>query len=361
MTGSEGDGEDGKHSTPVDQVPSHKFGIASEGVDRQITERFAGTFRLAHEVLTAVPQFASVPQTTVQAIITADFVATVQRVLDEIGDPNQNYGTERLGGLAVAKAIRTADDFSAHTVVFDADLWAADTLAVSPFGLELASHEMAHVMLGRARWVSGALEGVEFPTVTPIEVARSAVRTAVEEYRADMIAGTVLGSAVSIAQDGKTRPARPGDFIGDNSYRDQLAVVLDTTVYPGWPDTVQRYRTRHLTLEQMWTQIAESTDQVLTLLGHCEAESHFGDERGAFKATTAAHRGAELYVRPMWSPIMEAVEAQGLPELVDTKTAELELLDVGEAAVLGMWERLGWDVEVQQDGRFAIWVSAPER
>ena len=76
-----------------------------------------------------------------------------------------------------------------------------------------------------------------------------------------------------------------------------------------------------------------------------------------FNAATAAHRGARLYLVPMWAPIMEVVEAQGLPELVDTKTAELELLDVGEAAVLDMWERLGWDVEVQED----IWVSAPER
>ena len=240
-------------------------------------------------------------------------------------------------------------------------MWAADTQPVSPFGLELASHEMAHVMLGRARWVSGVLDGVEFPSVTPIEVARSAVRTAVEEYRADILAGTVLGAAVSIAQDGKKRPARPGDFIGADGYRDQLALVLDTTVYPGWPDTVQRYRTRHLTLDQMWKQIAESTDQVLTLLGHCEAEAHFADERGAFKATTAAHRGAQLYLLPMWVPIMEVVEAQGLPKLVDTKTAELELLDVGEAAVLEMWERLGWDVELQEDRRFAIWVGAPER
>ena len=123
MTDSPSDGENVQHSIPADQGSSHELDIDSEGVDPQTTERFATTFGLAHEVVTAVPQFAEVPHTTVQAVITADFVATVQRVLDGIGDPDQSYGVERLGGSAVAKAIRTADDYSAHTVVFDVGMW----------------------------------------------------------------------------------------------------------------------------------------------------------------------------------------------------------------------------------------------
>jgi hypothetical protein len=39
---------------------------------------------------------------------------------------------------------------------------------------------------------------------------------------------------------------------------------------------------------------------------------------------------------------MQAVDDQGLlPEFSDTLLAELELLDVGEAAVIAMWKRLG--------------------
>ena len=230
----------------------HELDISSEGVNTEVVERFSSTVRFAHQVISSVPQFAGVPSTKVQAVITSDFVATVQRVLDDSGQPGNPYAVERLGGVAVAKAMRTSDDYSAHTVVFDATQWPADSNPVSPFGLVLATHEMSHVMLGRSRWASGAIEGVVFPSVTPVESARSMVRTAVEELRADILAGTALGIAASTTVDGETRPSRPGDLIGHDGYRTQLAAVLDANVYPGWPDIVQRYRTRQIPLDQMW-------------------------------------------------------------------------------------------------------------
>jgi hypothetical protein len=341
----------------------HELDVRSEGVDAEVVERFSSTVRFAHQVISSVPQFAGVPSTKVEFVITSDFVATVQRVLDDSGQQGNPYAVERLGGSAVAKTMRTSDDYSAHTVVCDATQWPADTNPVSPFGLVLAAHEMSHVMLGRSRWASGALEGVVFPSVTPVESARSMARTAVEELRADILAGTALGIAASTTVDGESRPSRPGDLVGDDGYRTQLASVLDANVYPGWPDTVHRYRTRQIPLDQMWKHIGQSTDQVLTLLAHCQAETHFAQgSTGVFDKAMVEHRGVELYLRPTWDPIMEALASQGvLPDFADTRSAELEVLDVAQAAVIAMWERLGLTMDIKDQREYAIWVSEPER
>lgn len=111
----------------------------------------------------------------------------------------------------------------------------------------------------------------------------------------------------------------------------------------------------------MWKNIAESTDQVLTLLGHCQAEVYFAGLSDVFENERGEHRGAQLYIEPMWTPIIHVVTEQGVvPEFADFASAELELLDAGELAVLGMWGRLGLTVEVRDDRQYAIWVSAPE-
>jgi hypothetical protein len=340
----------------------HELEVISEGVDDEVVERFSSTVRYAHQVISLVPQFADVPSTKVKAVITSDFVTTVKRVLNDSGQQSDPYAVERLGGSAVAKTMRTSDDYSAYTVIFDAAQWPADSNPVSPFGLILAAHEMGHVILGRSRWASGALEGVNFPSVTPVEAARSIVRTAVEELRADVLAGTALGITVSVTVDGKSRPCRPGDLLGHDGYRRQLTAVVNGNVYPGWPDTVQRYRTRQIPLDQMWKRIGQGTDQVLTLLAHCEAETHFAEESSVFDGSIAEHRGVKLYLQPTWDPIMETLASQGiLPKFAATRSAEVELLDVAEEAVIALWKRLGLTMDIRDDGQYAIWVNEPER
>lgn len=341
----------------------HELEIRSEGVPAEVVAIFSNTVRFAHQAITSVSQFGEVPLTKVDVLITSDFVASVQRVLDNNGHGGDPYKTERLGGAAVAKAIRTSDDYSAHTVVFDAAQWQVGANSLSPFGVVLAAHEMSHVMLGRSRWASGALEGVVIPSVTPVEAARSMVRTAVEELRADILAGSVLALVASTTLDGETRPSRPGDLIGHDCYRKQLAEVLTGNVYPGWPDAVQHYRTHQMTLDRMWQHIGQSTDQVLTLLAHCQAEVHFAEKStDVFDQSLGQHRGAQLYLQPTWDPIIEVLESQGvIPDFADTRAAELELLEVAEEAVLALWGRLGLTVEVMEEGRYSIWVSEPGR
>jgi hypothetical protein len=354
-------------STPGDSVSvtansGHELDVTSEGVDAEVVDHFSSTVRYAHQVISLVPQFADVPSTKVKTVITSDFVTTVQRVLDDSGQQSDPYAVERLGGCAVAKTMRTSNDYSAYTVVFDAAQWSADSNPLSPLGLLLAAHEMSHVMLGRSRWASGALEGVIFPSATPVEAARSMVRTAVEEIRADVLAATALGITVSVTVDGESRPCRPGDLLGHDAYRRKLTAVVDGNVYPGWPDTVQRYRTRQISLDQMWKRIGQATDQVLTLLAHCEAETHFTEESTVFDGSIAEHPGVKLYLQPTWDPIMETLAAQGLlPEFAATRLAEVELLDVAEAAVIALWKRLGLTMDIREDRQYAIWVHEPER
>src|SRR3974390_3413256 len=95
----------------------HELEVSSDGVEAEIVERFSSAVGLAHQVISSFPQFAGVPSTKVRAVITNDFVASVQQVLQDCGQQSDPYAVERLGGFAVAKTMRTSDDYSDHTVV----------------------------------------------------------------------------------------------------------------------------------------------------------------------------------------------------------------------------------------------------
>jgi len=55
-------------------------------------------------------------------------------------------------------------------------------------------------------------------------------------------------------------------------------------MHPGWAETVWRYRTHGCLLAEMWREIATGTDQVFTLLAHCEAEARALGQPGPLEA-----------------------------------------------------------------------------
>jgi hypothetical protein len=75
------------------------------------------------------------------------------------------------------------------------------------------------------------------------------------------------------------------------------------------------------------------------------------------------HRGVQLYLAPVWQVLVEVLSAEPLlPAMDATRTDQRRITDVGGQAILEMWRCLGLEVEVDPDsGRFAVWVSEPQR
>lgn len=330
--------------------------------NRQAVDRFARVLPIIHTALGVLGEKRSIPVPEVEAVLTDAFEQTVEEILRN--SPTRSwktplYSAERLAGRAIAKTIALEDDCSRYVVVFDSEIWTGRDLTREDFAISVAAHELTHVHIGRVRWLSGALQGVTFPSVTPNEGARSIVRIATEEIWADMSADAVLQGIASVVDDSGSRPLRSTD-LGGEGFREQLGHVIHETVYPGWPRTVMTYRVGKSKLDEMWESICVTTDQVFTLLGHCEAEARIGNRTNLFDGEFENHRGVDLYLRPAWERIMAAAsEHSYLNELEQFRQGEIALLDEGEASLVEMWGKLGLRVELGGERQFSIWVSDP--
>lgn len=291
-------------------------------------------------------------------------VASTDReiALQHGGSTGPPFTVERLGGLVAGKTLAHHDNHLDATVLIASGMIAWDDQAGFATGISLLAHELAHLCIGRARWASGALEGVLFPSTTGTEYARSIARTSSEEYRATVLANIVFGVVVSVSVNGgEARRMTVYDVMGD-SYTDRLVGVLDEVVHPGWPDTVLDYRWGRITLGELGKRIIEGTDQVFTILGHAESHAEAGDRPRPIDAC-AGHRGVEIYLGPAWEQLIGAARAATpVPGTLDEiRALEDEIVSQGEAAILGMWSKLGITVEERGDREWAMWVTDPER
>jgi hypothetical protein len=264
----------------------------------------------------------------------------------------------------VAKAIDLSQDGSRFRIVVDAStLGPLDEPYEQLWTLFLLGHELTHTLLDRLRHASGALHGVSFPSHTPVEGARSTVRTAVDELRADMVANGVLASTsvTFTTPDGQSRPVQFTD-LHPEGHRGRVAAVLDSVVHPGWPDTIDAYRAGELSLDELRHRILSQTDQTFTLLAHAEAEAMILQRPGALEDECHEHPGARLYLAGAWQRVMHALGDELIPVGLDRfREHELHLLDEGEAALLAMWEQLGLTFDIYQDRTFYIHVAEPRR
>jgi hypothetical protein len=317
-----------------------------------------------HAALEHLAQEQQIPDVEVTVVVAGDFASEVGTILRQQGDGSDaQFSTERIGGVVVGKCIALNDDFSKQVVVIDGMGWINPDPAAQAQSIASLVHELAHVVIDRARHASGALDGVPATPYNGVDMAREIARTAATEFRADLIANAVLRVLASTSDgDGVTRPLTIYDLCGD-SHCDELRRTLDAVVHPGWPDTVQRYREHHMTLPQLWEDIASSTGGVFNLLAHGEAHADAGSASSPLE-TLRAHRGVELYLGPAWQALEDTITAEAgiLPALSATRAYEQHIAEESGRAILDMWARLGLTVEVDlRDGRFALWVGEPQR
>jgi hypothetical protein len=310
-----------------------------------------------HAALEHLAQEQQIPDVEVTVVVAGDFAGEVGALLLQRGDGNsEQFRTERIGGVVVGKCIALNDDFSKQVVVLDGAGWSNPDPAAQAQSIASLAHELAHVVIDRARHASGARDGVPATPYNGVDMACEIARTAAAEFRADLVANAVLRVLASTSDSGGvTRPLTIYDLCGDG-HCDELRRALDAVVHPGWPDTVQRYREHRLTLPQLWEEIASSTGGVFNLLAHGEAHAHAGNASSSLE-TLRAHRGVELYLGPAWQALEDAItsEAGILPALSATRGYEQYIAEKGGRAILDMWTRLGLTVEVdRRDGRFAL-------
>lgn len=292
-------------------------------------------------------------------ILTDDFVVEVTRRSPDVAATPEGFTTLRMGGGVAAKNLPVADNPNAATVVLNEPVidYADTANGGQVLGAFVVVHELLHPPLNWTRERSGALNSVTFPSHTPSEVARSIVRGACDEYRADCLASTM----VAIATRNEEQQVALAGWLAEQ-HAASLADAFTVSVHPGWADTVDRYRDCEIPLMDMWGTIVEQTDQLFTLLAHADAATTSAERPRCLTGAVAAHAAVALYVQDAWEPVISLLEEQPLVTGVDEfRDLELELLDVGEEALLAMWAKLGLTFTDLPDRGFYIHVNEPLR
>lgn len=320
-----------------------------------------------HLALAGVVGETWVPDIEVELIWTRDFIATVQEMLDmtsENDEPEPRYDVERLGGMAVAKNIPMSKDSSHVAVVMNCDVLGTPSSELIASSIFLLAHELTHPIITRMRAASGVLTGVQLPSHTPTECARSISREAMDEYWADRIASIIIGAFGTAEKDGEQIPLHQGHVMGGiEGYRNQLAQVLDSHIFPSWPNLIQDYREHRVDLQSMWGRLVTDTNQIMTLLAHGQACEDSGpdDNPPLVDDVVANHRGFNLYIEPVWTTVLEAIGDIPLTLSRDAFISDdLAMAEAGETALKTMWELLGLTFnEYDGDRKFHIHVDAP--
>jgi hypothetical protein len=304
------------------------------------------------------------PACQITALLAEDFTGAVEQHLQGTFRVEEGgaFDATRVGGVVAAKNLDQTDDAARVVIVFDASLWThADEPAIRASLIHLVAHEMAHPVIERARFVSGVMDGIPRPSLTAHQSLRTMIRIMAGEYRADGLADLVLGECVSVGSStGQTQPATQWGLLG-NDYTANAVRVVDEA-YPRWPDLVQAYREWRIPIEEMWARLGASVDQTLTAILHAQAAAD-GAQTGINileLPALAKLPAARLYLSGPWSAILAELRQQPfLAPLADVPRLEQRAVEVGERALLGLFNRLGITPLEHPDGRWGMKVDAP--
>jgi hypothetical protein len=327
--------------------------------DHNAKQRFRATAHLVYDTMVALAEAARVPFPAMHVVGAYDFGRAVQDVFDEDKLALPEYTVERIAGTAMGKTISRNADSTRVTVIMDGRIWLPDVPEANAAGLALMVHEFTHALIARLR----SLRPVTPHRIAPYECARQITLATVDEYRADSIANLVLGRYAQREVNGVQEPLRIVDIWGD-LYDSQLVEALDKTVYPGWPDAVQRYQLSGNGLTEMVDTLYSETRGVLDLLGRRQAEAKSLGQDDIFDGPVADHPGVRLYLGPAWRAICETdFKLAPLLSIDEFARQDAALAEAGERALLSMWGTLGLTFKDlgREDGDYWVGVSAPAR
>jgi hypothetical protein len=275
------------------------------------------------------------------------------------------FTTDRAGGIAVvaAKNLDQTGDARHVVIVFDASHWrGVSDPARRLNALHIMAHELAHPVFDRAEHVSGALRGVQFPSQTAHEVARSMTRIMSGEYRADWMAEAIVGACMSMTnEDGQTTPAKLWAAEGATYYSSACRAI--EAAHPAWPDLVQAYREWRIPLGEMWASVVSSIDQTLNLVVHTQALADAADAGLDVLASDpiAGLPATRLYLRPFEAFLGEVRRQPVIQRLRAIPDSHDRLVSAGQSTMLEIWRRLGLIPIERPDLTLELGVVAPLR
>lgn len=256
-----------------------------------------------------------------------------------------DFGLERIGGVVAGKTMYRDDAHESAIVVVDAGLFRADVPNARVGEVLVASHELAHTLIGQLRSAGGPpME----PTDRPWLVTCWFARFAFEEYWADVLADLVVSRVGSVSVDGgELRPLAATDFLV--CAEDFLAAAVEA--FDGLVATIHRYRLGALTLGDMWGTVQACTSALLITLAHVMAEVINRPDYDRPSLPEPLER--------LWSAGAECFGVQLGDGPADFYQREQEVIgEVGEA-VLELWKHIGLTFRDAGDD-FYIAVAGPD-
>jgi len=165
---------------------------------------------------------------------------------------------------------------------------------------------------------------------------------------------------IQISVDGSDpHPVNLEDVFAD-SYRSFLLDVLQSTIYPGWPDLVQSYQHYEIELSDMSSRLVTETGYVLNLIAHADATAHATDKPPVL--TNLADRPAvDLYLGNVWRPIRHVIDgSRNVPSLAEFADVDKALQACGKG-IVDMWSSLGVRGHRISDDQLYLSVNEPVR
>jgi len=306
-------------------------------------------------------QLKGIPESQISLLFTDDLVGAVRKHARYGEDAGALFSADRIGGVVAAKNLPQTEDYSEVLIVFDTRRWSNEPANGGAARLEqlfLLAHELCHPLMERARYCSGALDGVIFPSFTGNEVARSLSRILADEYRADRIADSYLRQLANTNIHGEVRPVGMGEVLGASYLEAAFASVAQA--HPLWPDFVQNYREWGSDLSTMWAGLVGNMEQTITSLIHAQAaaDSIGGTmllEGEPFRSLPARM----LYLGPLEDLINGFRSQPLLANFEDTRDLDAEIVASGEKAFIEIWTKLGITIEERPDRQWSLWVGEP--
>lgn len=290
------------------------------------------------------------PSFKLDLVLPGDFDESVARRL-----PSGQFESGRLGGIVHGKTLPSTPDYSTVDVImrvdqgFDASLY--------PQFVATLAHDLAHVLIGRMR------SGYGYSVMENSRVhafagdATAFAIQAVDEVRCNLFGDAVLRCVFQELEAELGHPVTSWYLFGD-TYELELRDAIDRHVYPGWPDTVDEYRLKRITLDEMLKLLLGSTGQVLTLLAHAHSFAMTGLQESPLRAVE--NRGVELYLAPMWQMLLAAIEGSPLishAAVIAEQDARVKA--AGVEALIEMWRSLGV-IGRFLNGNGDMWVDVTE-
>jgi hypothetical protein len=335
--------------------------VEGDGIPDAAKEDFTALVPAVGPAFGKIAEVSGIDQLAVECVLADQFVKAVESRMRRFGDSDQGpYTTERVGGFAVAKNLSQVEDESKVAIVFDASMWTGTDGAARARKAATMAHEVSHPVMTRVRRMSGALDGVIFPSQTLTEVARSSARIDWDEFRAESFADMVLQEmATADEPGGGTHPLRLAE-ISLAGYVEQAQMQLGAA-YPAWADRVQEYREGRKTLADMWYSTLRDLGEMRTLIAATMGCMGV-DSTEPIDPTVSSLPAYQLYFGKPWEAY---IDAMGRLPLVTTpvnhRDVEREILEAGEASFRKALIALGLTADDLPDRQCEVHVTEPQR